>query len=80
MHNFRSEHWVVVKGTAIVTKGEKKLTLKTGDSVFIPKLVKHSVENKTKDNLEIIETQSGAYLGEDDITRYEDIYGRIENK
>ena len=78
-HEFRSEHWVVVDGSAKVFKGDVMLNLEVGDSVFIPKQVKHSIENNSDDNLEIIEVQSGSYLGEDDIVRYEDIYNRLNS-
>jgi mannose-1-phosphate guanylyltransferase/mannose-6-phosphate isomerase len=78
MHNMRAEHWVVVSGIATATNGDELLTLSIGQSTFIPKRVVHSLENKTKEPLEIIEVQSGSYLGEDDIIRYEDIYGRTE--
>lgn len=78
MHQKRAEHWVVVNGKATVTKGEEILTLSRGDSVYIPIATLHSLENKSKELLEIIEVQSGTYLGEDDIERFEDIYGRID--
>ena len=78
MHHKRAEHWVVVNGTATVTNGDKILTLKGGDSAYIPIGVIHSLENKSNEQLEIIEVQSGAYLGEDDIVRFEDIYGRVK--
>ena len=76
-HSKRAEHWVVVKGTATATNGQKVLTLKKGDSTYIPVGVRHMLENKTDTTLEIIEVQSGSYLGEDDIIRFEDIYSRI---
>lgn len=76
LHRKRCEHWVVVKGVASVTNGEQKFELKQGQSTYIPSGVKHCLANNTKAQLEIIETQSGAYLGEDDIWRFEDIYGR----
>ena len=79
MHNKRAEHWVVVNGTATATNGEKVLTLKKGESTYIPIGVTHALENHTNKSLEIIEVQSGTYLGEDDIVRFEDIYGRIKN-
>ena len=75
-HQFRAEHWVVVIGTAAIINGKDELTLNKGESTYIPVGVKHSLENKTNNVLEIIEVQSGVYLGEDDITRFEDIYGR----
>ena len=76
MHHKRAEHWVVISGVATVTNGDETSTLKKGDSTYIPLGVTHSLENKTSEALEIIEVQSGAYLGEDDIVRFEDIYGR----
>ena len=79
LHYQRAEHWVVVSGIATVTNGEDSLTLKKGESTYIPLGVTHSLENKTNNPLEIIEVQSGAYLGEDDIVRFEDIYGRVKN-
>ncbi len=80
MHHKRAEHWVVVNGTATAINGEDVLTLTEGKSTYIPLGVKHALENRTNEPLEIIEIQSGTYLGEDDITRFEDIYGRIENQ
>jgi mannose-1-phosphate guanylyltransferase/mannose-6-phosphate isomerase len=79
MHNKRAEHWVVVSGKATVTNGEKIFILEKGESTYIPLGVTHSLENVTNKPLEIIEVQSGTYLGEDDIIRFEDIYGRIKN-
>jgi mannose-1-phosphate guanylyltransferase / mannose-6-phosphate isomerase len=78
MHNKRAEHWVVVIGIATAFNGEEVLTLKEGESTYIPLGVTHALENKTSDPLEIIEVQSGTYLGEDDIVRFEDIYGRTK--
>ncbi|MDA8869449.1 mannose-1-phosphate guanylyltransferase/mannose-6-phosphate isomerase [Methylophilaceae bacterium] len=77
MHYKRAEHWVVVGGNATVIKGEKIYLLKEGESIYIPIGTKHSLENKTNERLEIIEVQSGSYLGEDDILRLEDIYSRV---
>ena len=71
---------MVVSGTAAVTNGDKIFTLSKGESTYIPLGVTHSLENKTKESLEIIEVQSGTYLGEDDIIRFEDMYGRVDNK
>jgi mannose-1-phosphate guanylyltransferase / mannose-6-phosphate isomerase len=79
IHHKRAEHWVVVSGTATATNGEEILTLEAGDSTFIPIGKMHSLENKADEPLEIIEVQSGTYLGEDDIIRFEDMYGRIKN-
>jgi len=79
MHHKRAEHWVVVSGTATATNGEEILTLTEGDSTYIPVGTTHGLENKTNEQLEIIEVQSGTYLGEDDIVRFEDIYGRLKD-
>ena len=79
MHRKRAEHWVVVNGTATATNGQNVLTLEEGDSTYIPIGVTHSLENKTNKQLEIIEVQSGTYLGEDDIVRFEDVYGRVKD-
>ncbi|WP_048149875.1 mannose-1-phosphate guanylyltransferase/mannose-6-phosphate isomerase [Palaeococcus ferrophilus] len=76
MHYHRSEHWVVVRGTAKVIVGDKELLLRPGESTFIPAGVKHRLENPGKVVLEVIETQIGEYLGEDDIVRFEDDFGR----
>jgi len=78
MHHKRAEHWVVVDGVASVVNGKSALTLKKGDSTYIPIGVTHSIENKTNEGLEVIEVQSGSYLGEDDIVRLQDDYGRVE--
>ena len=77
MHNKRAEHWVVVDGVANVTNGEETFILNVGESTYIPIGAKHSLENRASQTLEIIEVQSGSYLGEDDIVRFEDIYGRV---
>ena len=76
MHYHRSEHWIVVGGTAKVTIGETEQMLHENENVFIPQTTKHRLENPGKLLLEIIELQNGSYLGEDDIVRFEDIYGR----
>ena len=76
MHHHRAEHWVVVSGTAEVINGDKKILLKENESTFIPLGVTHSLANPGTIPLEIIEVQSGSYLGEDDIVRFEDVYGR----
>lgn len=76
MHHHRAEHWVVVSGTAKVTKGEDTITLTENESIYIPIGTKHRLENPGSIALEIIEVQSGSYLGEDDIIRFEDIYHR----
>jgi mannose-1-phosphate guanylyltransferase/mannose-6-phosphate isomerase len=76
MHYHRSEHWVVVSGTAKVTNGEQELLVRTNESTFIPAGHKHRLENPGIVDLVMIEVQSGNYLGEDDIVRFEDQYGR----
>ncbi len=76
MHHHRAEHWIVVKGTAIVTRGEEEVLLSENQSTYIPIGVKHRLKNPGNILLEIIEVQSGSYLGEDDIIRFEDGYGR----
>jgi len=77
MHHHRAEHWIVVSGSAKVTNGEKTFLLSENESTFIPVGVVHALENPGKVELQLIEVQSGAYLGEDDIVRFEDIYGRV---
>lgn len=77
-HQHRSEHWVVVQGTALVTRDEEKLVLETNQSTYIPAGMVHCLENTTTEPLEIIEVQTGDYLGEDDIIRLEDNYGRAD--
>jgi mannose-1-phosphate guanylyltransferase len=76
MHHHRSEHWVVVSGSAKVTNGEKTFLLSKNESTYIPVGVIHALENPGKVDLELIEVQSGSYLGEDDIVRFDDRYGR----
>jgi len=76
MHHHRAEHWVVVSGTAKVTNGDKTILLTENQSTYIPIGVIHALENPGKVELELIEVQSGSYLGEDDIVRFEDKYGR----
>jgi mannose-1-phosphate guanylyltransferase len=77
MHHHRSEHWVVVCGTAKVTNGESTFLLAENESTYIQAGVVHALENPGKVDLELIEVQSGSYLGEDDIVRFEDRYGRV---
>jgi len=77
MHYHRSEHWIVVKGTARIIKDEESFILSENQSTYIPLGIKHRLENPGKIPLELIEVQSGSYLGEDDITRYDDTYGRV---
>jgi len=76
LHHHRSEHWIVVKGTATVEIDQKITTLNKNESIFVPLGSKHRLSNRTNTNLVLIEVQSGEYLGEDDIERFEDIYGR----
>ena len=76
-HHHRAEHWVVVKGTALVTKGEETLLITENESTYIPLGVIHCLENPGVIPLEIVEVQSGSYLGEDDIIRFDDQYGRV---
>lgn len=77
LHHHRAEHWIVVKGTARVTRGEESYLVTENESTYIPLGTKHRLENAGKMPLEIIEVQSGGYLGEDDIERFDDHYGRL---
>jgi mannose-1-phosphate guanylyltransferase/mannose-6-phosphate isomerase len=76
MHHHRAEHWIVVKGVAEITNGDQVITLKENQSTYIPQGQTHRLANRSNEPLEIIEVQSGAYLDEDDIVRFEDTYGR----
>ena len=76
MHYHRAEHWIVVRGTARVTRGDETFLLTENESTYIPPGTRHRLENPGKMPLELIEVQSGAYLGEDDIVRFDDVYGR----
>jgi mannose-1-phosphate guanylyltransferase/mannose-6-phosphate isomerase len=76
MHHHRAEHWIVVRGTALVTRGEERFIVSENESAYIPLGVTHRLENPGKMPLEMIEVQSGSYLGEDDIVRFDDTYGR----
>jgi mannose-1-phosphate guanylyltransferase / mannose-6-phosphate isomerase len=76
MHHHRAEHWIVVSGTARITRGEETFLLGENESTYIPMGTKHRIENPGKVALHIVEVQSGTYLGEDDIVRFEDRYGR----
>lgn len=80
MHHHRAEHWVVVKGRAEVTVGEMSKILEENESVYIPVGVRHRLANPGTEPLSIIEVQSGGYLGEDDIVRFDDVYGRDVEK
>ena len=75
-HYHRSEHWIVVKGSARVTIEDVETDVHENESIYVPKGAKHRVSNPGKIPLEIIEAQVGEYLGEDDIVRFDDIYGR----
>ena len=76
MHHHRAEHWIVVSGTAKVTRGDETYLVSENESTFIPLGTRHRLENPGRVELEMIEVQSGSYLGEDDIVRFEDVYGR----
>jgi mannose-1-phosphate guanylyltransferase/mannose-6-phosphate isomerase len=76
MHHHRAEHWIVVKGIAEVTNGHRVICLKENESTYIPQGEKHRLSNPGNEPLEIIEVQSGIYLSEDDIVRFEDVYQR----
>ncbi len=78
MHHHRAEHWIVVTGTARVTRGDEVFILSENESTYIPLGTRHRLENPGNIPLEIIEVQSGSYLGEDDIVRFEDVYNRVE--
>lgn len=77
-HHHRAEHWVVVSGEADITRGDEQLTLGPDESTYIPVGMKHRLANRGDVPLEVIEVQSGSYLGEDDIVRFDDVYGREE--
>jgi len=78
MHHHRAEHWIVVRGTASVTRGEEVMLLSENQSTYIPIGTTHSLENPGVIPLEMVEVQTGSYLGEDDIVRFDDRYGRVE--
>jgi len=77
-HECRAEHWAVVMGTATVTLDDQVIEVRCGEHIYIPVKAKHRLENRGEDLLRVVEVQSGDYLGEDDIVRFEDDYGRIE--
>jgi mannose-1-phosphate guanylyltransferase / mannose-6-phosphate isomerase len=79
MHYHRAEHWIVVRGTARVTRGDETYLLTENESTYIPPGTRHRLENPGRLPLELIEVQSGAYLGEDDIVRFDDVYGRTNS-
>src|SRR5690606_18377458 len=76
MHHHRAEHWIVVRGTATVTRDSDTFRLRENESTFIPLGSKHRLQNLTNEAMELIEVQTGSYLGEDDIVRFDDVYGR----
>jgi mannose-1-phosphate guanylyltransferase/mannose-6-phosphate isomerase len=77
MHHHRAEHWVVISGEATVTCDERVFTLTANQSTFLPLGCKHRLQNNSDEWIELIEVQTGDYLGEDDIVRFEDVYGRV---
>ena len=77
LHHHRSEHWIVVKGEAKVTLGDDIIVRKANESIYIPVETKHRIENATDENMEFIEIQTGDNLDENDIVRFEDVYGRV---
>ena len=78
LHHFRAEHWIIVKGVANVTLGEDVFIKKAGESVFIPVETKHRIQNNSQETMEFIEVQVGDNLDENDIVRFEDMYGRVK--
>jgi len=76
-HSHRAEHWIIVKGEALVTLGDKKMIKKADESIYIPVGIKHRIQNDTDRMMEFIEIQTGDDLDENDIIRYEDSYGRV---
>ena len=76
LHHYRAEHWIIVKGEALVTLGEEKIIKKANESVYIPAETKHRIQNNTSSDMEFIEIQTGDNLDENDIVRFEDSYGR----
>ena len=79
-HSHRSEHWIVVSGQALIQVDNKEMILRKNESAYIPKATKHRLSNNINIPLIIIEVQTGSYLGEDDIVRFEDKYGRLNNQ
>ncbi|MFZ8928623.1 MAG: mannose-1-phosphate guanylyltransferase/mannose-6-phosphate isomerase [Gammaproteobacteria bacterium] len=78
MHHHRTEHWIVVQGNALVVNGDEEINLQKNQSTYIPTETRHRLENKGDEELVLIEVQCGEYLGEDDIVRFDDIYGRTQ--
>ncbi len=79
MHHHRAEHWIVVRGTALVTRGEETFIVAENESTFIPAQIRHRLENPGETPLELVEVQTGSYFGEDDIVRFDDAYGRADH-
>jgi len=77
-HYQRSEHWTVIRGVAKVRLGDREFLLKANESTYIPVETRHRLENPGTEDVHLIEVQTGNYFGEDDIVRYEDIYGRVQ--
>jgi len=77
LHHFRNEHWIIIKGIAKVTLGDNIIDVRQDDAVYIKKETKHRIENPTDEPMEFIEIQTGDNLDENDIVRFEDIYGRV---
>ena len=77
LHHHRGEHWIIVKGTAFVTLDDKVFEVKADEAVYIKKETKHRIENRSDEPVEFIEIQTGDNLDENDIVRFEDIYGRV---
>jgi mannose-1-phosphate guanylyltransferase / mannose-6-phosphate isomerase len=80
MHHRRSEHWVVVDGVADVTRGDERYTVRRNESTFIPVETRHRLANSGTAPLVMIEVQCGDYVGEDDIVRFDDVYGRVTSQ
>jgi mannose-6-phosphate isomerase-like protein (cupin superfamily) len=78
MHHHRAEHWIIVRGTARIVQGDRETILSEDQSTYIPLGTVHRLENPGRIPLELIEVQTGSYLGEDDIVRYQDLYGRSQ--
>ena len=76
LHHHRNEHWIIVKGEAVVTLGNEEIVRKADESIYIPVETKHRIQNKTAEDMEFIEIQTGDNLDENDIVRFEDKYGR----
>ncbi len=77
LHHHRNEHWIIVKGEAVVTLGEEQIRRQADESIYIPVNTKHRIQNNTTEDMEFIEVQTGDSLDENDIVRYEDVYGRV---